>query len=291
MGAFLAKTFVVLVLAAAVFGGAAYFAYELFIKPNEQLEAERLAPATPLPPDPALPEFNKAMAVLKSGDLIAARAAFARFVEQNPHSGKLEEAKEQLGKINTDIFLSPKPAPEKQLYVVRQGDVLNKVARLTKTTPELLMRSNGLSGIMLQINQQLLYTPTEFSVLIRKKEGKVIVLNRGKFFKQYKIRNMFGAAAPKKASTAPPPKQTGKVAEKIAWGPSVGRVIFTDKEYPSATFWVSFTVAGHTLYGEPDSGAQQEANKAPVGGIGLAPEEVKELAIMLTRGCPVTIES
>jgi hypothetical protein len=291
MGAFLAKTFVILLLVAAVFGGATYFTYELFIKPKEQLEAEKLAPATPPPPDPSLPEFKKAMALIQSGDLIGARASLSRFVEQNPHSGKLEEAKDQLGKINTDIFLTPKPAPEKQLYVVRQGDVLNKVARITKTTPELLMRSNGLQSIMLQINQQLLYTPTEFSLVISKKDGKVVVLNRGKFFKQYKIRNTFGAAAPKKAGATPHPKQVGKVAEKIAWGPSGGRVIFTDKEYPSATFWVSFTVAGHTLYGEPDSGSQVQANKPPVGGIGLGPDEVKGLAIMLPRGCPVTIES
>jgi LysM repeat protein len=291
MGAFLAKTFVILVLAAAIFGGASYFTYELFIKPKDQLEAEKLAPATPRPPDPALPEFNKAMAVLKSGDLLAARDAFARFVEQNPHSEKLDEAKDQLGTINTDIFLSPKPAPEKQMYVVRSGDVLNKVARITKTTPELLMRSNGLNGIILRINQQLLYTPAEFTVVIRKKENRVVLLNRGKFFKHYKIRNVYGSAAPKKTGATPNPKLTGKVAEKIAWGPSGGRVIFTDKEYQYATFWVSFTIAGHTLYGEPDGGTAQQANKPPVGGIGLAPAEVKELAIMLTRGCPVTIES
>src|SRR4029450_3866670 len=97
MGAFLANTFIILVLAAAVFGGATYFTYELFIKPKEQLEAEKLAPATPPPPDPALPEFKKAMDLVKSGDLLGARAGLSRFVEQNPHSGKLEEAKEQLG--------------------------------------------------------------------------------------------------------------------------------------------------------------------------------------------------
>jgi LysM repeat protein len=291
MGAFLAKTFVILVLVAAIFGGATYFTYELFIKPKEQLEAEQRAPATPRPPDPALPEFNKALAVLKSGDLLGARDAFTRFVDQNPRSEKLDEAKDLLGKINTDIFLTPTPAPEKQMYVVRSGDVLNKVARITKTTPELLMRANGMSGIILRINQQLLYTPAEFTVVIEKKSEKVVVLNRGKFFKQYRIRKIFGAAVPKKQGATPHPKQNGKLSEKIAWGPSGGRVIFTDKEYQDATFWVSFTVPGHTLYGEPDAGSAQQANKPPVGGIGLAPEAVKELAIMLTRGCPVTIES
>jgi hypothetical protein len=104
--------------------------------------------------------------------------------------------------------------------------VLNKVARITKTTPELLMRSNGMTNIILRINQQILYTPTDFTVVIQKKAGKVVVLNRGKFFKQYAIRNTYGAAAPKKAGATPPPKQNGKVAEKSPGG-RVGGALFS----------------------------------------------------------------
>jgi LysM repeat protein len=290
MGAFLAKTFIVLVLVAAIFGGAAYFGYELFYKPKVQLQEEKEAPATPAPPDPSLPDFNKALSLYKGNDLVGAREAFSRFVEQNPHSSKLEEAKDYLGGINTDIFLSPKPAPEKLIYTVRSGDVLNKVARITKTSPELLMRSNGLNNIMLRINQQLLYTPAEFALVIHKKQGKVILLNRGKFFKQYPIRHMYGAAAPKKTPTPVAPKIVGKVSEKIAWGSGGKRIVFTDKEFPEATFWVGFSVPGHTLYGEPDSDSGSEVTRPPVGGVGLAPEALQELGVMLTKGTPVTIE-
>ncbi len=67
-----------------------------------------------------------------------------------------------LGKLNAAIFLSPLPSPEKQTYVVRPGDVITRVAVKYKTTPELLMRSNNLSGSMLRIGQRLLIAPERF---------------------------------------------------------------------------------------------------------------------------------
>jgi len=291
MGAFLAKTLFILLLAAAIFGAAAYFTWDLFIRPERELVAEKSAPPTPAPPDPALPEFNKAMETLKGGDLLAARDAFARFVDQNPRSSKVDEAKDRLGKINTDIFLTPRPAPEKQVYVVRPNDVLNKVARITKTTPELLMRANNLSGTMLRIGQQLYYTPSEFALVINKKEKKVTLLNRGKFFKQYPIKTLPTAHANAKKSATPQPRLQGKVVEKIAWGPSGSRVNFSDKEYSQASFWISHTVAGNTLYSDPDQNSNFKANKPPTGGIGIAPEAAAELAVLLTKGNAVVVES
>lgn len=292
MAAFLAKTFVILLLAAAIFGGAWYYTDKLFLQPQKALVAEKNAPATPRPPDPALPEFNKAVEILQSGDLLGARDAFTRFIEQNPHSLKLDDAKDRLGGVNTQIFLSQMPAPEKQVYVVKRGDVLNKVARITKTTPELLMQANGLTGIMLQIDQRLYYTPAEFSLVIDKRNKKVVLLNRGKFFKHYPITTLPPAkASAKKSAPGPVVKQQGKVVEKIAWGPSGARVIFTDKEYAQATFWISLSVPGHTIYSDPDPASGETPNKPPTGGVGVAPEAASELGALLTRGAPVTVET
>jgi len=294
MGAFIAKTIFILLLAAAIFGGAWYYTDKLFLQPQKALVAEKNAPPTPPPPDPSLPEFNKAVEMLQSGDLLGARDAFTRFIEQNPHSLKLDDAKDQLGGINTEIFLSQKPAPEKEVYVVKRGDVLNKVAKITKTTPELLMQANGLTGIMLRIDQRLYYTPAEFSLLIDKRNKKVVLLNRGKFFKQYPITTLpqpRAALASKKATpSATVTKQQGKVVEKIAWGPSGARVIFTDKEYAQANFWISVSVPGNTIYSDPDPDSGEKPNKPPTGGIGVSPIAASELAILLTKGNPVTIE-
>lgn len=289
MGAFIAKTIVILALAAAIFGGAWYYTDKLYLQPQKALIAEKNAPATPPPPDPALPEYNKAVELLQTGDLLGARDAFTRFVEQNPHSLKLDDAKDRLGGINTELFLSQKPAPEKQVYVVKRGDVLNKVARITKTTPELIMQANGLTGIMLRIDQRLYYTPAEFSLVIDKRNKKVVLLNRGKFFKQYPITTLPAAKKPGPA-TGPIIKQQGKVADKIAWGPSGARVIFTDKEYAQANFWV-VSVAGNTIYSDPDPDSGEKPNKPPTGGIGVSPVAASELATLLTKGNPVTVES
>jgi LysM repeat protein len=283
------KAAVIIVLICAIFGTAAYFGYDLFIRPQKALEEERRRGPLPPPADPTLPAFLSCLQIQQQGDLLAARAAFESFLEHNPQSSKLEEAKERLGGINTDLFFSPQPLPEKQVYVVRPGDVLNKVARITKTTPELLMRANNLQGTMLRINQQLHYTPAEFSLLINRKTKKVTLLNRGRFFKQYPIRSLPKMANPKKPAVAPSRLQ-GRVLEKIAWGASGGRVIFTDKEFVGATHWISLSIAGHTLYAEPDPQSGKRINKPPTGGIGIAPEAAAELAVLLTKGNPVTIE-
>lgn len=294
MGAFLAKTIVILLLAAAIFGGAAYYTNELYLKPKQAIEDEKKLPPTPPPPDPSLPDFKKAVALLQTGDLLSARDTFYRFIEQNPHSTKLDEAKDYLGGINTDLFLSTMPAPEKQVYVVKKGDVLNKVAKITKTSPELIMRANGLDRIMLRIDQRLYYTPADFSLLISKKRMKVTVLNHGKFFKQYDITTVPAAHGPAKKATPAPnsnAKILGRVVEKIAWSPSGGRIIFSDKEYAQANFWISISVPHHTLYSDPDPASGEKPNKPPSGGLGVSPSAAAELALLLNKGNPVTVEN
>ena len=288
----LLKAIVILVLAVAVFGAAGYAAYELFVRPQKALKAERaLGPQAP-PPDPTLPEYEKCMEVVKTSDVLAARGALAGFVEHYPKSTKIDEAKEQLGELNTQIIFSPRPAPEKQVYIVRKNDVLNKVARLTRTTPEMLMRGNGLSGLMLRIDQKLYYTPTEFSLFISRKRKMATLLDHEKFFKQYPVREMPAArgAVGKKGAAAQPIKLAGKVIEKIAWGPNGGRVIFSDKDYAKASHWITIGIPGHTLYSDPDPQSGLKLTKPPAGGIGIAPEGAEELSILLTKGNPVTIE-
>lgn len=284
------KAAVIIVLICAIVGATAFYGYELFVRPQKALQEEKRRGPPPPPPDPTLPEFQKCLDAEKAGDPLAARAAFESFIERNPQSTKIEEAKDRLGEINTQLFFSAQPSPEKQVYNVRPGDVLNKVARITKTTPELLMRVNGLKGTMLRINQQIFYTPAEFSLVISRKTQKIALLNRGKFFKQYAIRSLTTPQGSPKKSVPPLPKQQGRVLEKVAWGASGGRVIFTDKEFEGATHWISLSVPRHTIYAEPDANSQVRANKPPTGGIGIRPEDAAELAVLLMKGNPVIIE-
>ena len=277
------KALVLLLLACAIAGGVYYFADELFLKPERLLKEEKLRPPEPPPPDPTLPEFEKAVKAHQAGKLVEARTALEFFIEHFPESSKIEDARDLLGEVNTRIMFSPMPSPEKQLYVVRSGDVLNRVAAKTKSTAELIMRSNNLSGTMLRIDQKLWVPPTQFSITISRKRNKVVLFRANKFFKQYPIRSW--PAVAKKAG--PPQKHTGRVTERIAWFEGQ-RVIFIDKGYSQATHWIQLSIPGYTLYGELP--ADDPKPQKPPSGITIAPEAAAELAAMLSKNDPVSIE-
>ena len=287
------KALFLIVLAVAIFGTGAYVTYEMFIVPKRALEEERAQPPPPPPPDPTVPEFENAKAARKPGKLLEAREALASFVERYPESSKIDEAKNLLGNINTDLILSTRPAPEKVTYIVQRGDVINRVASKLKVTPELLMRANSLEATMLRIGQKLTVAPADFSVVISRKKDKVTLLNKGRFFKQYAVVSwppqLAKKTLPGGAKAPPPAKQTGKVKDKVAWLDGQ-RVIFTDKGFWTAKFWIEINLSGCTLYPDPE-GAPETPNSKPInGGITLAPEALTELGALLSKGDEVTLE-
>jgi len=288
------KALFLIVLAIAILGSGAYVTYEMIIRPKQELKAEQALPPPPPPPDPTVPEFEKAIAARQTGKLLDAREALAGFVERYPESSKIDEAKNILGDINTLIFLSPRPAPEKQTYVVKSGDVITRVARKLLLPPELLMRSNNLKSDKLQIGQKLTYVTPDFSVIISRRSDRVTLLNKGRFFKHYPIHSWPAAHAkiPLTAGrkAAPLPKQSGKVKDKIAWVDGQ-RAIFTEPGFWTAKFWIEITIHGCTLYPLPDKDAPETPNSKPInGGIALTPAALTELGALLSDGDPVILE-
>ena len=287
------KALIILVLASMVFGAGGYFTYEMFIHPKVALEEEKHLPPLPPPPDPSLPDFERAVAVRENGTLLEAREALSAFVEHNPQSTKIDEARDLLGEVNTAIFLSPVAAPEKEAYIVQRNDVIGRVAMRMHTSAELLMRANNLPSAMLHIGQKLTVSQGEFSLVISRKTDKVVLLNKGRFFKQYTVRSWPPIHAKKAIAgrKAPPPmpKQAGKVTEKLAWF-NGARVLFSDKGYVNATHWIQINIPGCTLYGDPGTSADAANAKPPGGGIALPPDAPAELAAILNKGAPVTLE-
>jgi LysM repeat protein len=286
------KALVIIFLTAAIFGGAYYATWSLYLKPQKALQAERArGPASP-PPDPTLPEFNKRLALQDTQTPLDARAMWTDFIERYPESSRIDEAKDYLGRLNIHIYLAPIPSPEKTTYAVKSGDVITLVAKKFKTTPELLMRANNMSGSMLRIGQKLLIPPSEFSITISRRQKRVTLLNKGKFFKQYAILALpvpKGAPPNPKSATPRPPKIAAHVADRIAWVRGQ-RVTFTDKEYGSADYWVMLVPGGHSLYCEIPSAAGTPPPRPVGGGYLMAAPDVREMAALLKKNDPVTID-
>jgi LysM repeat protein len=276
------KWLFVLVLALAIFGGAAWFSYNTFVKEEIEVKREQRGEVTPPPVvDVSLPEFQAAVKLRQEGKLVEARDALMAVIQKYPAGKHLDEARDLLGEVNTEILLSRYPSPEKTEYIVKSGDVLAKIARKLKTTPEMIMRMNNLSGTMLRIGERLLISHPDFSMIIQRKANLVVLLSHGVFFKQYHVRE---AKLPQKQ----PAKITTKVAETMAWKGG-RRVGLGSKEYLASTKWIRLAGAGCTLYAVPDSTHPNVEQPPPPTGLGLAATDLEELSTLVNNRTPVTI--
>lgn len=274
------KWLFVLFLAIIIFGGAAWFGYNFVFKEDIQVAKEQRGEITPEPRiDLSLPEYEAAAKLRQEGKIPEARAALTAFVQKYPTSPHADEAKDLLGEVNISIFLSRTPSPEKEEYVVKPGDVINKVARKMKTTPELIMRMNNMSGTMLHIGEHLLVSHPDFAIVVQRKQNMLTLLNHGGFFKQYHIRELKIPAKGGKVQT--------KVAEVMAWRDGK-RVGFGTKEFIGSTRWIRLSSQSYTIYSVPDS-AHQVVQPPPPQGIGLAAADAEELSSLVNNKTPVTI--
>ena len=276
------KWLFVLVLAIIIFGGAAWFGYNLFFKQEMAVQKEQRGEVRTEPtPDISLPEFQAAAKLRQDGKLAEARDALAAFIQKYPTGLHVEEAKDLLGEVNIDILLSRYPSPEKEEYIVKPGDVLQRVANRVKSTPELIMRMNNLNGTMLRIGERLLVSHPEFSIVIQRKAKLIVLLNHGAFFKQYHVRE-------EKLGPKQPPKVTTKVAETMAFRDGK-RVGFGTKEFVGSTRWIRLGAPAYTIYSVPDTAHPNLDQPAPPQGLGLAATDANELSGLVNNRTPVTI--
>jgi LysM repeat protein len=269
-------------LAVVIFGSAAFFGYHIIIKPEMLVRAEQNGELPEEPKvDVSLPEFQAAAKLRQDGRLAEARAALTAFLQKYPSGQHTEEAKDLLGDVNMDILLSKYPSPEKTEYIVKSGDVLARVAAKTKSTPELIMRTNNLSGTMLHIGDRLLISHPNFSLFIQRKAQNVTLLDKGAFFKRFKVRTI-------KVPPKTPPRITTRVAETMAWRGDK-RVGFGSKDYLGSVRWIRMNTPGYILYSEVDPAKNPGSVTPPPYGLGMAPSDVEELSGLVNAKTTVTI--
>jgi len=269
----LIKLLIVLLVAAGVLGGAAYFANELYFKPKkldalEKVELARKAAeaAQPPPPDFTIAIFEE---VRKNTDPAALQAALADFLQVHPESTMAEEARALLGETNANLLFSSQATLDKVAYTVVKGDSLVKIAAQNQTSAEMLMRANNLLTHNLQIGQILLVPKFSPRIVINREARTLTLFNGDAFFKQYTLQ---GSAIPSAQST--------KISDKIAMKDGK-RVAFGTKE---------FVDADRTLMLAPPAGSLIRALAEPPSGLMLPRADLEEIYAVAPIGTPVVIE-
>ena len=287
MGGFF-RWLTLLLLAAAVFGGGGYYTYQLFVRPEVELEREKNAPASARPEiaDSTLGEYQKCLETESAGDPLAALRKYQEFLLSYPDSSKAEEARFRLSALQMALLFTPKMTPGKQTYIVKPGDVLNKISHRLKVPPELLMAINRMENSNLRVGQRLYWIPADFSVILDRREGKIMVLHGGDFFAQYPIVSTVGSAKLGPLKKGAPASIQAKVHDKPGWKDGQ-RISSNDKGYRDSLQWIVLQPAGHTLYADP--GESVEKIPKPSSGYGLTPEAVRELSALLRKNETVSI--
>ena len=276
------RIFVIAVLASAIFGACWFAVHELYLKPEQRLHAGRALPPPTPPPDPSLADFEKCVQIHRAGDKASSRTVIEQFLREYPTSTKRDGTYDMLGEVNAAEFFAVKPAGE-NTYIVRSGDALGTVARRTKVSVEMLTYLNRIEGRFLHPNQRLLAPHVAFHMVIQQKKQRVVLYNGDKFFRQYPAAEWPGGGrAPIR------PKQGGRVTEKRAFD-STGTVAPSQLRYFDAYHMILISIPGHSLHTQPPD-PNAVVQRPPGGGIGLAPEHMNEIAILLPLGAPVSME-
>jgi len=268
--------FILLLIAAVVFGGIAYFGYTMFVTPAKEQKAERVAAATaavtPEPtPEPGLDVFESAIAMVADRErMFDAIEALQQFVTMYPNASVIGEAKSALGELNASVVYTTIDSPDKMVYTVVSGDSLARIAGRTNSSAELILRSNNLSSIDLQIGQVLKVPQVDTAIVVDRATSTLTVFNKNVFFKEYPL-------------LAPVPGSAGvdtSVREKIAVRDGK-RIIFGGADYPGSERSIVLEQNAPAIRG---GGAT-----ASGGGIVVSQYDIEEIFPLVTRGTRVII--
>jgi len=230
--------------------------------------------------EPAL--FDKAKKAAGEGDLIKARTLYRGIVEKFPGSGKIASAQEALEDINIKLLFSNIPTTDSQVYEVQKGDTLNKIARKFGTTPEMIIKSNGLTGSAIQAGRSLKVSGAKFSIVVDKSQNILTLRSGQDIVKTYRV------STGKNSCT---PVGTFKIINKILnppWYKEPGVVIAAgDPKNVLGSRWMGISKPSYGIHGtvEPESIGQSVTE----GCIRMKNSEVEELYDIVPENTEVVI--
>ena len=251
------KLFTLLIIAVLIFGSAAFFGYELFIKPSRAEKRENViaasAPAQTPTPDPGIPDFQRLKKLQASGKLSEAHDGWEIWIAHNPQSPLLKEARQQLGAANTTLLFQP-DSTNVVSYTVVKGDSLARIASKHQSNAELIQTANKLPNINLSIGEQLVIPSLKISLELDRAAKTITVLNDGVFLKEFSL--LSSPPAPTKLVTL-----NSKVLDKVA-SAGAKRVAFGDKAYPLSERTI-LLLQSPSIVGAPVPDASAPATRTP----------------------------
>ncbi|MCH1409816.1 MAG: LysM peptidoglycan-binding domain-containing protein [Verrucomicrobiales bacterium] len=256
----------------------AYFYWKKFAEPemfvNRQIAGEGEVREKP---DLGKRHFDKAIDLVKEGEIVSARDRLLYLMTYFPESKTHSEARRIVGELNMDLLVSKIPQPNKSIHIVRSGEALVSIAGRSQTTIDYIMRASGKVNTLIYPNEELIVYPLALRAEVNLSDKLVTLFEGELFFKEYAIQDT--NLPPEFSSTA-----STTVREKVAWHD--GKPInFENTNYMDCTKWIRTGKIG-LVFREYDSAIE---NGSQVWGIMLDTADMEELFTVLRNGSRVDL--
>jgi len=215
------------------------------------------------------------------GDLLAARAIYQKLVNGFPNSSEVMNWEKKIEDMNIKLLLSPVIIPKSMLYEIKPGDTLTKIAKQFKTTTDLIMKSNNLSGNTIVPGRKIKVWTAPFNIFVDKSQNSLILKSDDEIIKTYVV------STGKNNST---PVGTFKITNKLlnpTWFKSGAIIPAGSPENILGTRWLGFDLAGYGIHGTTDP--KSLGKQATQGCVRMSNSEVEELYTIIPIGTEVTI--
>ena len=227
----------------------------------------------------------------RENDLLGARDLYGQGVEDAAwDSPDWAEAVDALGNVNVKLIFSPMRTPESKVYSIQRGDSITSIGNSLNTTQGLLMRANGLTeDTVLNLNQQIKYTPKDFRIVIERSKCRLFLLDKEGIFKQYKV----GLGQPGHETTLGTYKIGNKEKNPTWHKPGEGPLLYGDPRNELGTRWMPLVPDQQGL--PTDLGIHGTIRPETVGlyssngCVRLLPADIEELYDLVVRATPVEI--
>lgn len=213
--------------------------------------------------------------------LLEAKAVYQKLINEFPSSNEINKWQKNIEDINIKLLFSAQITADSKLYEIKPGDTLTKIAREFKTTPDLIMKSNNLTGDKILPGRKIKVWTAPFSILVDKSQNILMLKSSDEIIKTYIVST---------GANNSTPVGNLKIVNKLqnpTWFKAGAIVAADSPENILGTRWLGFDIPGYGIHGttEPQSLGRQVTQ----GCVRMANNEVEELYTIVAVGTEVTI--
>jgi len=246
--------------------------------PRPPLETRQGGGRLPLS-QPALLAQAKELEV--KGQLLAAKNAYQELINNFPGSADIMNWQKRAEDLNIKLLFSPALTPKSIAYEIKPGDSLAKIAKEFKTTPELIIKINNISGDKIFPGKKIKVWSAPLNIVVDKSQNILMLKSDDEIIKTYVVST---------GANNSTPVGTFKVVNKLqnpTWFKAGAVVPAGSSDNVLGTRWMGFDLAGYGIHGTVDP--QNLGKQVTQGCVRMANADVEELYIIIPVGTEVTI--